>query len=159
MPTIETEMSTLSNPMWGLPDPDLQPEFYADVPVKRLVAWVFDMVLIVAATFLLALLSLGIFFFIFPFVAMVVGLIYRWFTIARHSATPGMRLVAIELRSGNGQRLESSTAFFHSLAYTIAATTVVLQLASIVLMLTGSRAQGLHDHLLGTAMINRASDS
>ena len=158
MPIFETEMSTLSNPLWGLPDPDLQPEFYADVPVKRLVAWVFDMVLILAATFLLALFSLGIFFFIFPFLAMVVGFFYRWITISRRSATPGMRLVSIELRSGNGQTLDSGGAFLHTLVYTIATTTIVLQLASIVLMLTGSRAQGLHDHLLGTAMINRASD-
>ncbi len=33
-----------------LPDPDLQAEFYADVPLKRALAWIVDMILIALLT-------------------------------------------------------------------------------------------------------------
>ncbi|MEQ9675153.1 MAG: RDD family protein, partial [Roseovarius indicus] len=31
---------------WHIPDPVTQPEFYADVPVKRLIAWVVDTIIV-----------------------------------------------------------------------------------------------------------------
>lgn len=33
-----------------LPDPELQPEFYADVPLKRVGAWAIDLVVTLAIT-------------------------------------------------------------------------------------------------------------
>jgi uncharacterized RDD family membrane protein YckC len=43
----------------------------------------------------------------------------------------------------------------HTLGYSIAFSMVFVQVASIVLMLTTPRGQGLHDMVLGTAMVNR----
>lgn len=150
-------MTYMSDPHWGLPDPEMQPEFYADVPVKRLVAWVIDTVLIVLVSILLIPLTAFTAFFFFPFLVMLVGFFYRWWSLASRSATPGMRIVAIEIRNGRGEHLDTSTAALHTLAYSVAMTTVILQVASAVLMLTGPRAQGLHDLLLGTAAVNRAA--
>ncbi len=141
--------------LWGLPDPDLQAEFYADIPAKRGVAWLFDTVFIIAVSFLIALLTVGIGFFIFGFILMVVGFIYRSVTIANKSATWGMRLVAIELRNHRGERLDTSTALLHTLGYTLSMSFVFPQILSIILMMTGARAQGLTDMILGTAAINR----
>lgn len=138
-----------------LPDPERQPEFYADVPVKRLLAWIVD-ILLVAVLCLLALpftAFTGIFFF--PFLMLVVGLIYRTLTIAGGSATWGMRLMSIELRDRRGERLDFGQALMHTLGYSVSLAFPLLQAISIVLMLTGERRQGLTDLVLGTVMLNR----
>lgn len=140
---------------WHIPDPDTQPEFYSDVPVKRLIAWVIDTVVI--AVICLAILPFtaftGILFF--PFLLLTVGFAYRVITIARDSATWGMRLTAIEFRTLSGQRFDLTMAFLHTLGFTISVAFAVLQVISIVLMLTTARAQGLSDHVLGTVAVNR----
>lgn len=97
----------------------------------------------------------GLFFF--PALLLVVGFACRVASIARSSATPGMRLAAIELRTLRGERLDLPLAFWHTLVFTIACAVFVIQAASIVLMLTGARGQGLPDHLLGTVALNRAA--
>lgn len=150
-------MTQMTDPYWGLPDPDLHAEFYADVPTKRLIAFVVDTVLIV----LLSLLVLpftaftGIFFF--PVLMMLVGFVYRVVTLAGGSATLGMRLSAIEMRDARGQRLGLFLAFWHTVLFSAFFASMLLQAASILMMLTGARAQGLHDLLLGTAAVNRAA--
>lgn len=148
-------MTDQPDPYWGLPDPDLHAEFYADIPVKRLVAWVVDTVLVI----LLALLALPFTAFaavlILPFFMALVGFVYRTVTLARGSSTWGMRLVAIEMRNARGERFDTPTAAMHTLLYSFSMAFVLPQVASIVLMLTGRRAQGLHDLILGTAAINR----
>ncbi|MEM9636739.1 MAG: RDD family protein [Pseudomonadota bacterium] len=137
------------------PDPQTQPDFYKDVPLKRFMAWGVDAVL----TFLACLVILpftaftGLFFF--PLLFLVVGFIYRTITIANGSATWGMRLFAIELRNSQGMPLDLGAAFSHTLGYTISWAVAPLQLISMVLMATTERGQGLSDHMVGTVMINR----
>jgi uncharacterized RDD family membrane protein YckC len=141
---------------WGLPDPDTHAEFYADVPTKRLLAWVVDSILILLLTLLAIPFTAFVGLFFFAFLWLAVSLVYRIATLGRSSATPGMRLMAIEMRTGRGERFDPLTATLHTVIYLAMLTTVVPQAVSILLMLTGSRAQGLHDLLLGTAAINRA---
>ena len=97
--------------LWGLPDPDTQAEFYADVPVKRAIAWVVDILLVFAMAFLLAVLTVGVGFFVFGFLLLAIGFIYRTVTLANRSATIGMRLAAIELRTARGERFDSRKLF------------------------------------------------
>jgi len=140
---------------WHIPDPVTQPEFYSDVPLKRLIAWIVD-TLIVAAICVLILpftAFTGIFFF--PFLMLAVGFAYRIVTISQGSATWGMRLVAIEFRTAMGSRFDLQMAFLHTLAFTISCAFFLLQIVSVVLMLTSPRAQGLSDHILGTVALNR----
>jgi uncharacterized RDD family membrane protein YckC len=148
-------MSTFS---WHIPDPDRQPEFYAAVPLKRLIAWGIDTLLV--ALICVAILPFtafaGIFFF--PALLLLVGFAYRVVTIARGSATWGMWLVAIEFRTLSGQRFDLQMAVLHTLGFTVSCALFVLQVISIVLMLTTSRAQGLTDHLLGTVALNRRAE-
>ncbi len=138
-----------------LPDPAYQPEFYADVPTKRLLAFLVD-------TVLLALLSLVVVLFTFGLAALLffplwwgLNLAYRYVTLARGSATLGMRLFAIEFRDARGQTLDQTTAFLHSLGFMLSFTVFPLQIVSIVLMLTDDAKQGLTDKLLGTVALNR----
>nr|WP_132950417.1 RDD family protein [Rhodovulum bhavnagarense] len=140
---------------WGLPDPVLHREFYDDVPLKRLGAWLVDSVVIL----LLSLLALPFTAFaailIYPAFLVAISLAYRTVTLSRGSATWGMRLMAIEIRNGRGERLDRRTALLHTLMYTASFLLVLPQIGSILLMLTAPRAQGLGDVLLGTAAINR----
>ncbi|WP_171042969.1 RDD family protein [Maritimibacter alexandrii] len=141
----------------GLPDPDYQSEFYADVPAKRALAWVFDTLIVVGLVLLLILLTVGIGFFFAGFLWLVVGFVYRVVTLANGSATLGMRLMSIEIRRHDGQRLDLGTAVMHTLGYTLSMSFVLPQIASIILMMTGDRGQGLTDLVLGTAAINRSA--
>lgn len=139
----------------GLPDPQRLPEFYDGVLAKRFFAWIVDVVLVfllcVAVLPFTAFLGL----FVFPALMLAVGFLYRWATIAARSATWGMRLMAIELRDGDGLRLTGQAALMHTLGYTVSIAVAPLQLISILLMLLTGRRQGLTDHVLGTAAINR----
>jgi len=139
----------------ALPDPVLQSEFYADTPTKRLFAWIIDMILI--SVLCVALLPFtaftGIFFF--PFLILVIGFMYRVVTLANGSATIGMRLLAIEFRTADGSKFNLGNAFLHTLGYSVSMAAPLLQLISVVLMLTTERKKGLTDLLMGTVVINR----
>jgi uncharacterized RDD family membrane protein YckC len=140
---------------FGLPDPATLPAFYQGVTAKRGIAWVIDTVLIaiVAAAVLPLTLFTGIFFF--PLMIIFAGFFYRWAMLRAASATFGMMLMAIEFRDHQGARLTPAAAFSHTLLFSISTAVPPLQLLSICAMILTPRGQGLTDHLLGTAAINR----
>ena len=92
--------------LWGLPHPDTHGEFYADVPTKRFLAWLVDSVLILLLTLLAIPLTAFTGLFFFPFLWLTVSAVYRIASLSRSSATPGMRLMAIEIRNGRVVRLD-----------------------------------------------------
>lgn len=137
------------------PDPIRAPQFYASVPIKRLIAWFIDM----GITLLLAVLVIpftafaGLFFF--PLLVLVIGFGYRSVTIGASSATWGMRIMSIELRDSRGERFDFSQALVHTLIYTVSTAFVLIQIISIIMMLGTARGQSLTDMVLGSVMINR----
>ncbi|OWU85321.1 hypothetical protein ATO6_09910 [Oceanicola sp. 22II-s10i] len=139
-----------------LPDPHYDAAFYSGVPAKRLLAWVVDTVVIIALSLLIVPFTAFTGLFFFPLLMLVTGFFYRWATIAGGSATWGMRLMAIEFRRGDGARFDGSTAFLHTLGYSLSWAFPLAQLASVVLMVITERKQGLTDHVLETVAINRA---
>lgn len=141
----------------GLPDPDTKPQFYDGVLFKRAAAWVIDVVLVAFLCILIVPFTAFTGLFFFPFLMLIVGFLYRWFTIAGKSSTWGMRMMGIELRDHQGLRLQSGTALVHTAGYTVSVTVAPLQLISMIMMFVTSRKQGLTDHLLGTAAINSPS--
>lgn len=139
----------------SLPHPAEAPQLYQGVPLRRGVAWVLDMVLIAVLSALVLPFTAFTGVFFFPFLMLVIGFFYRWFTIAGGSSTWGMRLTGIELREADGARLAGSTAFWHTVGYSISVAMAPLQLISIVMMLVTERGQGLSDTILGTVALNR----
>lgn len=141
--------------MTSLPDPEYQAEFYTMTVPKRLVAWVIDSILIVllcvGAVFLTAFVGL----FIWPLLYLVIGFVYRAATLSNGSATLGMRFAGIELRDLTGRRLDGQQAVLHTAGYTLSIAIPVLQVISIIMMLTTAKGQGLSDLLLGTVVLNR----
>lgn len=144
-------------PYAALPDPTLQAEFYADVPLKRLLAWLVDTALILALCLLILPFTAFAALLFFPLFYLMVGFVYRTVTLAHGSATWGMRLVAIEMRRADGTRFDIGMAVLHTLGYSVSIGFVVPQLISAILMLMTPRAQGLSDLLLGTVALNRAA--
>ncbi len=141
--------------MYALPDPVDHPAFYYGVVAKRLFAWIVDVILVTAATFLLGLFTLTLLWWVWPLTYLVIDFVYRAGSIAAGSATWGMRLMNIELRGASGARLTGGEAVLHTLCYMAAAAFVIVQILSIAMIVLGPRHQGLHDRLIGSAAINR----
>lgn len=139
----------------GLPDPELDSQFYENVPTRRLVAWVFDSIITFAMTMLLSVFTLGLGFFIFPIIWLIVGFIYRTVTVGSTSATWGMSMVGIEFRDREGHKFSSGTGLIHTAIFTVASGTFVVQLISIALILMTRYKQSLPDMILGSTVINR----
>lgn len=139
----------------ALPDPDHDRAFYDGVPAKRLFAWLVDVILVTAITFLLGLLTLSVLWWLWPLTFIAANFLYRAGSIAAWSATPGMQLMNLELRNAMGRRFSGGEAMLHTLGYMVATGFVILQIISIVMMAMGARHQGLHDILIGSAAINR----
>ena len=140
----------------ALPDPELCPEIYDDTPTKRALAWVVDVVAAGVMTAILVPFTAFTALFYLPLLYLVVSFCYRWSTLSRGSATWGMRLMAVEIRRGDGAPLDPATAFAHTLAYAVSWTLLPLQIVSGALMAVTARRQGLGDHVLGTAAVNRS---
>lgn len=140
-----------------LPDPDRQPQFYASVPAKRLVAWVVDTLLIVLISLGVVLATAFVGLLIWPLLYLTIGFAYRVVTLANRSATLGMRFAGIEFRTASGNRFDMGHALLHTTGFTLSVAVPILQMISVVMMLTGPRAQGLTDLFLGTAALNRRS--
>ncbi len=141
--------------MTSLPDPEYQAEFYALTAPKRLVAWVVDSILIVMLCILAVFLTAFVGLFLWPLLYLIIGFFYRVATLSRGSATLGMRFAGIELRDLSGRRLDGQQVLWHTAGYTLSIAVPVLQVVSIIMMLTSSKGQGLSDSLLGTVMLNR----
>ncbi len=151
-----TYQTVSGNPMM-LPDPVHQSEFYAGVAPKRAMAWLVDTLLTALLTAIIVPFTAFTGLFFLPLLYAVVSFFYRWLSIARSSATPGMRLTGIELRRADGMTFDGLTALLHTAGYVISFSMVLPQILSVALMLFSQRGQGLTDHVLGSVALNRPS--
>ena len=141
----------------GLPDPVRGAAFYQDIPVKRLIAWTVDTVITGAITLMIVPFTAFTALFFLPFLYLVVNVVYRSLTLASRSATPGMRLVTIELRTHRGEQFTLPMSILHTLGYAMSVSMVVPQVISVVSICMTPKAQSLTDLVLGTAAINRSA--
>lgn len=141
----------------GLPDPVREAEFYAGVPGRRLAAFLIDLlatlVLGWVAAVIFGVMTFGLGFFIAFAVVWVAAFAYRWFALARWSATPGMILAGIEMRARSGRRFDSADAFLHTALFSFVCLTGLLLVANAAAMAFGPYGRGLHDFVLGSAAI------
>lgn len=149
---------TYSDALWGLPDPDTHSDFYANIATKRFLAWIVDTIVILLISVIAIPFTAFVGLFFFAGLFLLVGIIYRVVTIANWSATPGMKLMAIEFRNARGERFDLATSVAHTLLFLVMSSLFIVQIVSMVLMVVSPRGQGLHDLMLGTAAINRARE-
>ncbi len=154
--------SSLSGQMSGLPDPDLDPQFYEGVPMRRLAAWLVDLVVVlivgVPLALLFGLMTLGFGLALFPAIVGGTGFVYRVLTLASGSATWGMRFTGLEFRRHDGTRLDLLFALLHTAITAVCFGVVVLQMISCGTVLWTRYRQSLADIILGTTAINRPAD-
>jgi uncharacterized RDD family membrane protein YckC len=146
----------------GLPDPNYDWQFYRGVPMRRLLAWVIDlvavMVMATVLTVLIAVPTLGFGLLLLPPIGLLTGFVYRTVTIGNRSATWGMRLMGIELRNRDGDRLTLGEAALHTGIFLVCMASVIGWLATCLLIAGTRYGQGIPDMVLGSTAINRPID-
>lgn len=141
-------------------DPQTQPELFEGVLSKRIVAFLVDAVLIVAlmipaalVVFVLGVVTLGIGWLLFPVLFILVALGYVGLTLGGPaSATPGMRMAGLEMRTWSGAPMFTLLAVIHALLFWFSVS--ILTPLILLVGLFSSRRQLLHDLLLGTVVVN-----
>ena len=145
-----------------LPDPVRDRQFYDGVPVRRLVAFCIDLLVIVAlwcvvlvVGVLISILTLGVGTPLALAVIAATDFLYRWVMLAERSATFGMILTGIEVRDAAGDRLNPMMAFLHVAGFYFSVFVTPLLVIGWFLMATSPYRRLLHDLFIGTAAINR----
>ena len=167
-------MSQTSDNAWrndgGIPphafDPAAQPELFRGVLTRRFFAFIIDLVIlsvpillgiIFIALFGIVTLGLGwlLFWLVSP-LSIVWALLYYGLTLGGpHSATIGMRVMDLQLRTWYGEPAYFVLGAAHAVLYWVSVS--VLTPLVLLLGLFTSRKQLLHDLVLGTIVINTST--
>lgn len=147
-------------------DPVTQPEYFDGVLSRRIVAFCVDALMIIGPIVLLAIfifvfgivtLSLG--WMLFPLLGpafVIWALVYNAITLGSPaSATLGMRLMDLEMRTWYGAPCYSLLGAVHAVCFWVSIT-VGTPLVLLV-ALFNDRRRLLHDFLVGTVVVNNES--
>lgn len=147
-------------------DPEVQPELFRGVLTRRLVAFLIDLMVLgvpillgVIFIALFGLLTLGLgwmlFWLVSPLSAIWAILYYGLSIGGPHSATLGMRMMDLQLRTFTGEPGYFLLGAAHAVFYWISVS--VLTPFVVLVGLFNRRKQLLHDLVLGTVIINTSA--
>ena len=147
-------------------DPIVQPELFAGVLTRRAIAFVIDVLIIGVplaflgkVIFVFGLVTFGLGWFLFGLMgplAVIWALLYYGLTFgSAASATIGMRMVDLEMRTWYGGPAYFVLGAVHAVAYWL--TGSFLTPFILLVGLFNSRKRLLHDMLVGTIVINNAA--
>jgi uncharacterized RDD family membrane protein YckC len=144
-------------------DPVANPELFEGVRTRRIFAFLIDVMVMAVPLaffaifiFVFGLVTLGLGWFLFALfgpIAVVWALLYYGLTLGgAHSATIGMRMMDIEMRTWYGAPAYFVLGAVHAVGYWVS----VSFLTPLVLLvaLVNDRKRLLHDMVLGTIVIN-----
>lgn len=144
-------------------DPAEQPELFSDVFSKRIVAFCIDVVLIALLmipaaimVLILGIVTLGLGWLLLFALVPLVALAYVAFSLGGgRSATPGMAITGVEMRTWSGGKAFPVLAAMHAILFYFS----VALLTPLVLLvgLFTRRKQLLHDLLLGVVILNASA--
>jgi uncharacterized RDD family membrane protein YckC len=146
-------------------DPDLEPELFRGVLTRRVIAFIIDMIvlsipvalaILFIAIFGVVTLGLGwvLFWLVWP-ATVVWAVIYYGMTLGGpHSATVGMRLMDLELRTWYGAPGYFVLGAVHGVLFWVSIS--FLSPLILVLGLFNARRRLPHDIVLGTVVINNS---
>ncbi len=144
-------------------DPYLNPELFEGILARRLVAFFIDVFIIAAPVVLMAMfilvfgfltfgLGLLLFWLLSP-AAVIWALLYYGVTLGSpHSATIGMRIVGIEMRTWYGAPAYFVLGAVHAVVFWV--TVSVLTPFILLIGFVNDRRRLLHDMLVGVVLIN-----
>jgi len=141
--------------------PDKQPELFDGVLGQRFIAFLLDAVIILSMTFVgwlvlavLGVLTFGLAWLLLGLVFPVVALGYTGLTLGGPgSATIGMRMVGVEMRTWYGAPMYFVLAVVHAVLFWVSIS--VLTPFILLVGLFNDRRRLLHDFLIGTVVINK----
>lgn len=132
---------------------------YSGVLSRRIFAFIIDYMLVLllcipaaVVVFFLGVLTLGLGWFLYPALFVIVALLYFGMTVGgRAQASPGMRAVGIAMMRLDGRRIDFLTAVVHMVLFWIlnSVLTPLILLAGLFV----ERSRLVHDLLLGTVMV------
>jgi uncharacterized RDD family membrane protein YckC len=149
-------------------DPATSPELFEGVVARRIVAFLIDFLILAvpvvfAAMFLsvvtIVTFGLGIVFFALLWPAMVIwAIVYYGMTLGSPaSATIGMRIMEIEMRTWYGSPAYFVLGAVHAVVFWV--TVSMITPLILLVCLFNTRRRCLHDILVGTVIINNAERS
>jgi uncharacterized RDD family membrane protein YckC len=149
-------------------DPVANPELFEGVPARRVLAFMIDFLIlavpvVLAAMFIFVagIVTFGLGFLLYGLLwpAMVIwALAYYGFTLASPaSATVGMRVMDIEMRTWYGSPTYFVLGAVHAVVFWV--TISVLTPFILLVCLFNPRRRCLHDYLVGTVVINNLERS
>lgn len=144
-------------------DPDRHPEYFEGVVARRIIAFLVDIIILALPLMVLALmilivgiLTLGLgllLFWLMPAVATIWALAYYGFCFAHpSSATIGMRMMDLEMRTWSGERSYFLLGAVHAVLFWISVTALTPLVLLVALL--NARRRLLHDMVLGTVVVN-----
>ena len=141
-------------------DPVAQPELFEGLRWRRTMAFVVDVAMVgtlfmiaAFAVFFLGLLTLGLGWMLYFILWQAIALLYTAFTLGGpSSATPGMRMMGIEMRLWYGAKVYPLLAAAHVIAFWLSVS--FLTPFVLVVSLLNERKRLLHDIVLGTVVVN-----
>ncbi len=146
------------------PDPFARPEYFDSIVLRRSIAYGVDCVIlfIVGVVLTIALsifgvLTLGLGFHLLPLVALV-PIAYATLLIGGpESATFGMRLMDVQVRSWNGERPNMVQALVMTLLFY--GTIAITWFFGLLVVFFNIRRRTAHDFLAGTIVVRRLPTS
>jgi len=144
-------------------DPETQPELFRGVLTRRFFAFLIDLLVLSVPVVLVSLfiavfglVTLGLGWMLFGFVApasVIWAIVYYGMTLGGpRSATVGMRVMDLEMRTWYGEPSYFLLAATHAVVYWISVS--VLSPLVLLVGLFNKRRRLLHDVILGTVVIN-----
>lgn len=141
-------------------DPMTQPELFDDVRRRRVMAYLLDLLfvslLVVAVGALVAIVgivTLGLGWLLYGILVPATALLYIAFTLGGpYAATPGMRIMGLEMRLWYGAKPYMLLAVVHAVLFY--GLNVLLTPFIVLVSLFNERKRLLHDIVLGTVIIN-----
>jgi len=132
---------------------------YSGVLSRRIFAFIVDYIIVALLCipaaiilFFVSLATLGLGFFLFPALFVIVAGLYFGMTVGGpNQASLGMRSVGIGMRRVDGQRIDFMTAIVHLVLFWIL-NSVLTPLVLLVGLFT-ERSRLLHDLLIGTVTV------
>lgn len=144
-------------------DPAVNPELFDGVPARRLIAFLVDLFILAVPLFFLAIFffAIGIFtlglgfalYGLMPIVATIWALAYYGMTLGGpRSATIGMRVMDIEMRTWYGAPAYFVLGAVHAVAFWISIS--IFTPLILIVCFFNERRRLLHDMVVGTIVIN-----
>ncbi|WP_319568839.1 RDD family protein [Cohaesibacter marisflavi] len=142
-------------------NPDMHPALFDGILSRRILAFLIDsfliMLLMIAASLVIAVvgvITFGLGWLLYAALLPIVALPYIGLTLGGYkAATPGMRVMGLEMRLWYGAKPYALLAIMHSLLFWFG-NTILTPLIILVGLFT-RRKQLLHDMILGTMIMDR----